>query len=338
MLRQASRAMAEIGFGLWLSWLNQQGLLSPGMAITEYLDKAHVEDFARALRQDGNSGITVAIRVGELALTMMAMDMAGDWNWLHKIEKRIRRHAVPVRDKLGRLKSVQELFNLGIGMMNKADSIAAERAPSTAPILFRDGFAISLLALRPLRIANFSSIIIGQHLLEEDDGWHLKFTAHETKGKRPIEVPVPFSLEGALHRYLSVYRPVLLGAAKDMGHLWISGHHQVALTESGMQQAIVRRTRFAFGRSVNPHLFRDCAATSLALLDPEYIWLAAILLGHSNMTTTETHYIQAHTREAADIITSGLLGESVPRLPRSSMAQKLAATRYLTERQGRRNF
>ncbi|CAA7626002.1 hypothetical protein MCP1_500002 [Candidatus Terasakiella magnetica] len=269
---------------------------------------------------------------------MMAMDMAGDWSWLHQIEMRIRRHAVPVRDKLARLRTAQELYSLGVTMMEKADLLAAERDSSTTAILFRDGFAISLLALRPLRIANFSSIIIGQHLLEEDDGWHLKFTAHETKGKRPIEVPVPRSLEEALHRYLSVYRLDLLGMANDTGHFWLSGRGNAALTKEGMQQAIARRTRIAFGWSVNPHLFRDCAATSLALLDPEYIWLAAILLGHSNMTTTETHYIQAHTREAADIITSSLLGESAPRLPRSSMAQKLAATRYLTERQGGRSF
>ena len=288
MLRQASRSMAEIGFGLWLSWINQQGLFFSEMAITEHLDKAHVEDFARALRLNGNSGITVAIRIGELALMMMAMAVAGNWGWLHQIEMNIRRHAVPVRDKLGRLRAAQELFNLGIALMEKADLLAAERNSSTAAILFRDGFAISLLALRSLRIGNFSSIIVGQHLLEGDDGWHLRFTAHETKGKRAIEVPVPRALEEALHYYLSVCRPVLLGAANDAGHLWLSGRGNEALTEEGMQQAIVRRTRFAFGRSVYPHLFRDCAATSLALFTPMAVTFPGLGIAYGGSAADST--------------------------------------------------
>jgi integrase/recombinase XerD len=50
--------------------------------------------------------------------------------------------------------------------------------------------------------------------------------------------------------------------------------------------------------AINPHLFRDCAATLLGDVDPTNVLLAAPLLGHSDFRTTEDHYIQAQTRSA----------------------------------------
>jgi integrase len=58
-------------------------------------------------------------------------------------------------------------------------------------------------------------------------------------------------------------------------------------------------TRAAFGRSVNPHLFRDCAVTSLAIEDPAHVRIAAEVLGHSSLATTERHYDLARGQEAA---------------------------------------
>ena len=53
-------------------------------------------------------------------------------------------------------------------------------------------------------------------------------------------------------------------------------------------------TERAFGVSINPHLFRDCAVTSVAIDDPEHIGIAAPILGHTDPRTTEKHYIQAN--------------------------------------------
>ena len=52
-------------------------------------------------------------------------------------------------------------------------------------------------------------------------------------------------------------------------------------------------------RAVNPHLFRDAAATTIALDRPEQVRLAAPLLGHRSFATTERHYNLARTAEAA---------------------------------------
>jgi site-specific recombinase XerD len=60
------------------------------------------------------------------------------------------------------------------------------------------------------------------------------------------------------------------------------------------------RTRAAFGRAVNPHLFRDAAATSVAIEDPAHVRIAAQVLGHGAFATTERHYNLARGQEAAD--------------------------------------
>ena len=61
-----------------------------------------------------------------------------------------------------------------------------------------------------------------------------------------------------------------------------------------MYYAITRTTERMFGKPINPHLFRDCAATFVALEDPEHVRLTAPLLGHIDPRATERHYIQAN--------------------------------------------
>ena len=43
----------------------------------------------------------------------------------------------------------------------------------------------------------------------------------------------------------------------------------------------------------------DRAATPIALEDPEYVRMAATILGHASFATTERHYNQARSVEAA---------------------------------------
>jgi hypothetical protein len=40
-------------------------------------------------------------------------------------------------------------------------------------------------------------------------------------------------------------------------------------------------TKRAFGLPISPHLFRDCAATSLAVHSPEDVQIAHLVLGNS---------------------------------------------------------
>jgi integrase/recombinase XerD len=61
---------------------------------------------------------------------------------------------------------------------------------------------------------------------------------------------------------------------------------------------VVINTSAALGRPINPHLFRDCAATSVAIDDPLHVGIASQLLGHCRSSTTERYYNQANAVEA----------------------------------------
>jgi hypothetical protein len=55
--------------------------------------------------------------------------------------------------------------------------------------------------------------------------------------------------------------------------------HGLPMTDNAIYDRIVARTREGLGQPINPHLFRDCAATSVAIDDPAHIGIASRLLG-----------------------------------------------------------
>jgi hypothetical protein len=66
-----------------------------------------------------------------------------------------------------------------------------------------------------------------------------------------------------------------------------------------VQAEITTRSCEVLGRAINPHLFRDCVATSIAIEDPRHIGIAWRLLGHRTPSTTEMYYNQARSVEAS---------------------------------------
>ena len=72
--------------------------------------------------------------------------------------------------------------------------------------------------------------------------------------------------------------------------------------ESSSTYETSERTQVAFGVPISPHLFRDCAATTLAIEDPAHVGAAATILGHACSLTTHKHYIQANTLAASQRI------------------------------------
>jgi integrase len=74
------------------------------------------------------------------------------------------------------------------------------------------------------------------------------------------------------------------------------------LTAKGaIYERLVRVTRARFGHALTPHLFRDCAATSIALADPEHVYITRSIVGHTTLETSERYYNHAQSREAMRI-------------------------------------
>ena len=65
------------------------------------------------------------------------------------------------------------------------------------------------------------------------------------------------------------------------------------MAEVSISNMIKRRTVKAFGVDLCPHLFRDCAVTSMVRDAPASARLTRDLLGHASLDVANKHYNQA---------------------------------------------
>jgi integrase len=221
-----------------------------------------------------------------------------DLNWMRPVIARLHRKVQPFRLKRHRLVDSAVLFAFGVEIMREAE--AANVQAWRKALRYRDGLMIALLAARPLRQGNFTPIEIDGHLLHRGDGYQLRFLASETKPRHRLEFPVPAALVGSLDRYLSVHRPVLCLRSRNGSvttRLWVSSTGR-PLQVGAVHKQIVKLTRARFGHPINPHLFRDCAATSIAENDPEHVRITKEILGHATLKTSERYYNHARSQQA----------------------------------------
>ena len=229
---------------------------------------------------------------------MKAMDPNGDWSWLGRVESRVRARKGPVRNKRERTRHSGDLLKLGLSLMEEADTLST---PLRQAVRYRDGLMIALLAARPVRRKNFCAMVLGRNLVKRGADWWLAFDNEEMKTGQPLEAPLPKALEPHMETYLSQHRPVLLAKASGpVESVWAS-RRGTPMKEISVYFRFIKLTEAAFGKSVTLHLFRDCAATSLAMDDPEHVRMIAAILGHATLATAEKHYNQARSLEAGQL-------------------------------------
>ncbi|MGC2080449.1 MAG: hypothetical protein WA728_31450 [Xanthobacteraceae bacterium] len=295
-----SRIKTAKGYGRWLCWLEQKGLLDPALTPGARVTKPLIADYV-AMLSASCAPYTVVCRLQELYDTLRVLAPDTDWRWLAELWMRLGRRAEPVRNKRVRLRPTRDLVDLGRGMMKSAEHVKGWSRRRRA-VEYRDGLMIAVRAYRPLRLSNFTSIVLGVHLVQQRGAWWLKFTAGEMKAKRPYEVAFPRALIPELEHYLAVHRPVLLAGetgqlSPSTDALWVS-EIGTMLENGALATRIRKHTRKAFGASLPPHWFRDAAATSIAEEDPRHVCDAHHVLGNTR-ATTEKYYNQARSLEAS---------------------------------------
>lgn len=153
------------------------------------------------------------------------------------------------------------LAALGIKLMDGARDAEGE---ITDPVDYCDGLMIALLAQRPLHLRTFSLIRVGTHLPQVGEERRMIFEGPGSESGRPFEITVPEKLVPPLEYYLQEVRPKFTGADRN-DRIWDSTKGR-PLTPNAIARIITERSRDAFGEPVNPHLFRHCAATTIAIL------------------------------------------------------------------------
>jgi integrase/recombinase XerD len=108
-----------------------------------------------------------------------------------------------------------------------------------------------------------------------------------------------------LDHYLTEVRPRLL-QGRESAKLWVSRQGS-AMTCNSLALRVEKVTGRRLGRRLGMHLFRHCAATSLALEAPEHVRQIPALLGHRRLATSERYYNLAEGSTAAASYQDGLL-------------------------------
>ena len=277
------------GYGNWLMFLMTSGRFDPDTSPTERITPEAVRAYIETLQTEVQSW-TVWGRLVALQSVARAMATEGDWSWLRRVVRHLEGQ-LRGRDKRSRLRDAGEIVAAAYVRMDELQT--AEPWQPLASVHYRDALMVALLIHCPtMRLANLTMIEVNRHLRYFAQGYQLVFEPYETKTRKPFLIPVPDSLRPYLDHYLEHIRPALLGD-KENKNLWISKSGD-ALARNSVYGAIVKTTEQLLGVSINPHLFRDCAATTIAIQDPEHIGIASQILGHTDPGTTEHHYIQAN--------------------------------------------
>ena len=288
------------GYGRWLTFLitsgRFDGTVAPAARVTREAVGAYLEEL-----EDEVASWTRWGRLAELLAAIKAIAPDEDWSWLRRVVRRLEGLVRDSRNKLQRLRSPEEIVTWAFREMEAA---RADLSARNALTTYRTSLMIALLAHCPIRLGNLTMIEIDRHLVSQKDGYRLAFDRAETKTRKPLTLPVPASLTPHIAFYLEAVRPLLL-QGNETPRLWIT-RYGLPMEPKTIHNAITDATRQAFGEPINPHLFRDCAVTFVALDDPKHIGIAAPILGHTDPRTTERHYIQANQLAAGRRLRSSI--------------------------------
>ena len=292
-----SNTKAAKGYGRWLTYLTRSAprtlTEAPGTRIAPETVRAYVD----ALELIGNSTQTILARLQELGEVARVMDRQRGWSFINEMASKVRARHRPARGKT-HLRLSNELVDLGAKLMGAAESLVGLEAAIT----HRDGLLIGFLALIPLRRRNLADLVLDRTLHREGSNWIVAFGQDDTKTHAAFEVGLPEVLRAPLETYLSTIRPFLEARAGRWtrpveGALWVSKDGS-PMTQMAIYDRVRAQTKGHFGVAINPHLFRDAAATTMAIADPANVRLAAPLLGHRTFATTERHYRRARAYDA----------------------------------------
>jgi integrase len=269
--------------------------MEPQNRISEGLVRGYIEH----LRSLDNSDQTIMDRLQELYSAHQVLAPAVSLTFIRRFEARIRARAKPAREKRGRMVPTDELVSLGRKLMETASELSTARLRA---IQYRDGLIIVFAALRPWRRKNLAEMRLHKNLIKKGEKWVLVLSKEETKTHARDERLWPDEFVESLEAYLTVHRPVLMAQSGRWtkpieDHLWVSSESSPQ-TQMSIYQQIIKRTKEEFGVSINPHLFRDAAATTIAMEDPTHVRVGTRVLNHKSARTTEKYYQQAEQQQA----------------------------------------
>ena len=293
-------------YGYFLDCINRRGLLDPNKAAGANVTPENVDVYLQELTARVGS-VTVQGSIYKLRRACELIDPARDLSWLADIENDVA-VAMRPRSKSDRWVLTEVLVEAGLTLIAEAENSRTMSKLAQARQV-RNGLMVVMLAMYPIRLKNFASLEIGRNFVEIKGSWWIVLSASETKEGRPDERRVDDLLVPALGRYLTKYRPVLVGEDQSaVAALWLSSNDGAPMTYDGVARAVTETTRSTVGVAVSPHLFRTSIASSAAMHGGANPHLASGLLHHTDHRVTEEHYNRASSISAGESLRNIIQG------------------------------
>lgn len=281
-------------YSRWLGFLAHLDMLEVDIPPHDRVTKTVVRRYVDHLKSRVAPRTVVSALVG-LKVMIKAMAPQLDWRWLADVCNALNRNAKPQKLKGPRMRPTGEIYAVAIAELNRLLSTPLTRRIER--VAYRDTLMLAMLTARPIRLKNFSGLRIGKHLVLEGPTWLIVVPGEEVKNKQTLEYALPVTLHEYLREYLERIRPSFGPSATEQA-LWLTFEGTV-LDDGSIHGRFVLVTKRLLGVAINPHLLRDCAATSLSTESPALARAAASILGHRSFATTERHYIRANQLEAS---------------------------------------
>ena len=267
--RQPSVANLRIGYGRWIGWLTA---VNP--------DALHETAVARATGARvrnwiaGHANLSPETRLSMLDRAMRVLQTHqkdADWSEHRRLAALLRRECRDyVSDrKIGRVVSSSLLLRAGLSYAEGKQVSDSRSTKLMRAQAYRDGIMVAFLALLPLRRRCFLALELGRSGVVHGSGVTIMLWSGMTKNGCSFDCPLPAIISDPLRDYIARVWPWFLErGAQDSRSLWVGDrgrpYHAVHFS-----QRITRITEKLVGVRVSPHLFRDCAATTLALESPD---------------------------------------------------------------------
>lgn len=303
---EPTKRQVQKGYAKWLWYVQKRGVLDQLALPSERICEDHLRGYLAELERQGLASVTIASRITDLTEAIRVMEPKADLALLRDLCARLTARAVPSRKKAERIRPPSEIWEAAAAEMwsIRSEGILTVQSASR----FRDAMSVAFLIWSPIRLSNLQSLTIGETITFAGNLWRCSFAAHQMKDKTPLNFYLPQDEEyrALMQLYLRRYRQKLLRKPElpidaplpSGGPLWVSTRAE-AMSGQSLYYGCKRCTKATLGSAINPHLFRDCAASALTVDKPEYVLAAARILNHNQLSTTLTHYEHASMIQAA---------------------------------------
>ena len=176
--RETTRRINIEHYGRWLSFLIRSNRLEPGSTPHERVTQSNIRAFITELQSRVAPCTTVGALVG-LKVTIKAMAPDQSWLWLETSVNRLNVRANSSKDKRPKMRPTPEIVAYALKELDRLSATALSRRIER--VAYRDALMIGLMALRPLRLGNFTSLDIGNRLIRNDGTWQIEIPGSETK-------------------------------------------------------------------------------------------------------------------------------------------------------------